>query len=409
MIAPSAGEVIIERRDLAPFATPKEMASLPRHRWFFYPHSFAPGLVEAILDHWDLPSGSPLLDPFVGAGTTLVVARDRGISAFGVDISPLSVLVSNVKAREYDPSDLHDALDGVLHAALGMGPEISNESPRLRRAFTRVELMKLISLRSAINSQPALIRDFLMVALLNTARPFSRAVANGGWFRWVSKPGRARDIVPAFKAATNLMIADVGASHPARADMIVSAELGDARTCVLSGQAFAGALTSPPYPNRHDYTRVFHIELLLMGKTEDEILELRHRSMRSHVEANDHSLPALDFPIPDELDRVLKSWPDGIDRRVPKMISGYFEDLFRTIINLQSMLGRGGRAAFVLGNVQHAGVAVPVDACFAQIAAASNMEHVGTWVVRQRGNSAQQMMTYGRNPSRESIVLLRKP
>ena len=51
-------------------------------------------------------------------------------------------------------------------------------------------------------------------------------------------------------------------------------------------QLIDGLISSPPYANRHDYSRVFHIALLLLGEAESDVMtDLRHRSIRSHVEA----------------------------------------------------------------------------------------------------------------------------
>ena len=87
------------RLDLARAATPRDLKDRPRHRWFYFPHSYSAELVNAILDDWQLPDDSYLLDPFVGAGTTMIVARERGINVTGFDLSPLSVLGNGVRLR----------------------------------------------------------------------------------------------------------------------------------------------------------------------------------------------------------------------------------------------------------------------------------------------------------------------
>ena len=85
----------------AALAKPASLHRTPVHRWFVYPHSYSHTLVERIIRHWNLTRSDRILDPFVGAGTTLLTARQAEISATGLDILPLSVLVSNVKIRSY--------------------------------------------------------------------------------------------------------------------------------------------------------------------------------------------------------------------------------------------------------------------------------------------------------------------
>jgi hypothetical protein len=61
----------------------------------------------------------------------------------------------------------------------------------------------------------------------------------------------------------------------------------------------------------------------------------------------------------------------------------------------------------VVGNVRHAGVMVEVDEHLAQIALGLGYDHDDSWVIRYRGNSAQQMREFGRSSARESVVMLR--
>ena len=90
------------------------------------------------------------------------------------------------------------------------------------------------------------------------------------------------------------------------------------------------------------------------------------------------------------------------------MLTGYFEDLYSTLTVVRDVLKNTGKAAFVLGNVRHAGALIPVDEIFALVAQQAGLKHVDTWVIRERGNTAQQMGRFGRQPSRGSIIFLSK-
>ena len=91
------------------------------------------------------------------------------------------------------------------------------------------------------------------------------------------------------------------------------------------------------------------------------------------------------------------------------MVEGYFRDTFEVLRVLKGHLRRGARLAFVVGNVRHAGVMVEVDECLARIGESLGYQRLGIWVIRLRGNSAQQMGAFGRSPARESIVFLQRP
>src|SRR2546427_770266 len=92
------------------WVTPRPLREQPIHRWYVFPHSFAPNLVHEFIDEWKLSRHDFILDPFVGAGTTLLAAKERGVSACGYDLSPLAVLATKVKTTAYKRARLDNAL-----------------------------------------------------------------------------------------------------------------------------------------------------------------------------------------------------------------------------------------------------------------------------------------------------------
>lgn len=80
----------------------------------------------------------------------------------------------------------------------------------------------------------------------------------------------------------------------------------------------------------------------------------------------------------------------------------------RVLSSARPVLKRGAPLALVVGNVRHAGVLFPVDEILVEVGEQAGYRFRGAWVVRLRGNSAQQMGRFGRLPSRETIVLLER-
>ena len=66
-----------------------------------YKEGFSRGLVERLIDEF---RPSAVLDPFAGIGTTPLIAASRGLSATGIEIMPVGVLVGS----------------GIAHAANGL-------------------------------------------------------------------------------------------------------------------------------------------------------------------------------------------------------------------------------------------------------------------------------------------------
>lgn len=90
------------------------------------------------------------------------------------------------------------------------------------------------------------------------------------------------------------------------------------------------------------------------------------------------------------------------------MLSGYFNDMYDVLRELRRVLRPGGRAAFVVGNAQYCGIPIPVDEWLAELGQCAGFSVLAVIPLRLRGNSAQQMGAFGRCPSRESAVLLRR-
>lgn len=396
------------RPDLAASATSRDLKSAPRHRWFCFPHSYSYRLVDEILNHWSLPEGGVVMDNFSGSGTTLLAARTRGLASQGFDLSPLAVAVSTAKVASYSELALKRASRKVLAAPASDPPEVSQ---RLSRAFSDAELREIFTLLRPIGKLRWATRAFFLVALLSTIREFSRAVPDGGWFRWREWPDRSVELRGAFEKTVTGMLADVERLNWSEDDSTASVRRADARRLPTDSSSVDCLITSPPYANRHDYSRVFHIELLLLGEAESAISKLRHRSIRSHVEARPPSgftrqLKA--YKTPHLLSDTLQALPADVDIRIERFLTGYFEDVYLSLVEAARSLRPGGRAAYVIGNVRHAGVMVPVDEITADLAAQAGFDFDAAWVIRERGNAAQQMGRFGRQPSRESVVLLAK-
>lgn len=396
----------VDRSDLAGAATSRELRGAARHRWFYFPHSYSFRLVDAVLDYWQFPPGAVLVDPFCGAGTTLLAGRDRRLAVEGFDVSPLAVAVTRGKVASYDRDVLATGLRGVLNSP----PAKQQDVPRrLARAFTDEELAELCSLLRRVQQFEDPRRLFFVVAALATAKLFSRAVPDGGWFRWKQWPDRSSEIRTVFERTALMMLDDIQPCSPGGGPP-VTVTRGDARDLSVASATVDGVVTSPPYPNRHDYTRVFHIELLLLGLTEPEVTALRRRSLRSHVEAKPPHAPRLEgYVPPGVLEQLIGALPHTTDNRVRRLLWGYFEDLYLSLVETSRVLRPGGRVAYVVGNVRYGGVMLPVDELTVRVAEQAGLVLDEGWVIRVRGNAAQQMGHHGRVPSRESVLLLSKP
>ncbi|WP_258358479.1 site-specific DNA-methyltransferase [Moorella sulfitireducens (nom. illeg.)] len=400
-----------DKTDWKWWVTPRGLYNKPVHRWFVFPHSFTSELVQALIDDWHLDQSDYILDPFVGAGTTVLAARERGVPARGYDIMPLAVMVTNVKSAGYDWQSLSRQWQ-ILQERLRF-PVTEKPLPSYPELVQKALPGKMLAAFDKIKGQIASLtcsreaKDFFRLALLALIPEYSQALATGGWLQWVHRDKDITSLPEAFAARVEAMLDDLHQSKMPRQDLWL-ADQADARQLPDAGDTYSAVITSPPYPNRHDYTRVYGIELMFDFLSYEDTRQIRYQSLHSHPEARPER-PARNYEEPPQLTNIVTKLENiSTDRRIPRMIRGYFWDIYLCLQEMKRVCRPGGRIALVVGNARYYGIAVPVDELTAILGEQAGLTCSKIIVVRYRGNSAQQMGKYGRQPSRESIVVFHK-
>ena len=388
--------------------TPRPARELPKHRWFLFPHSFSSHLVEALAEEWALTEEDSLLDPFAGSGTTLLAAKALGIPSVGYDISPLAVLACNTKIRSFSHSTLNERWH-LLEQALRDGPEKMEvrEFPQLvRNALPDGRLEALDFLWSTVTGMdwPVADREFFQLAIVAIVPKLSHAVADGGWLRWRNSGLRADCASSLFHEQVGMMLSDL---DDETAPLAATSEAGvaDARSLPASDGQFSAAISSPPYPNRHDYTRIFGVELMFAFHDWEANRAMRYQSFHSHPEAHPRRDKVDHYRPPERLQESVDKCSDG---RLKRMLEGYFLDMYLSLREVARVCRSGSRVAFVVGNARYSGTSVLVDEFTAEIGQQAGLRCEEIRAVRWRGNSAQQMGKFGREAARESVVIFRR-
>lgn len=405
------GFALKERLDWQRWVIPKPLYEKPIHRWYVFPHSFTSELVQALISEWALTSEDHILDPFVGAGTTVLAAKERGIPATGYDLSPLAVLATKVKIADYKRTrlgELWSLLRRGVRPARWHGP--SKEYPLLvRQALPGPLLGAFDALARRIETLDATRaeRDFFRLALIATIPEYSRAAADGGWLRWVNRRKNTSTLMADMTKTVALMLQDLDKGLAERRGSW-RVRKGDARSLPDATSTYTAVISSPPYPNRHDYTRVFGVELMFGFLDWAQTRQLRYQSFHSHPEARPVRPDANGYVQPRGLTRALAQiGRRGTEARVIEMMEGYFLDLYLVLREIHRVCKPNARVAFVVGNARYQGVPLPVDEFTAELGEQAGLTCEKLLVARYRGNSAQQMGRYGRWPSRESVVVFR--
>ena len=176
-------------------------------------------------------------------------------------------------------------------------------------------------------------------------------------------------------------------------------------------------LTSPPYPNNIDYSEVYKLELWLLGFITDSqsFLNLRKSTFRSHPTCeSEAALPTgfLEASTRGNWGRILsglisRSNAAGQMWR-SRVITGYFADLWTSIVEHFEVLRPGGYDVIVVGNSLHGSAGapclIPTDLVVAMMGLSLGFECNKVHVARPLKRRLS-----GNHFLRESVIILRQP
>ena len=130
--------------------------TLHTHGFHKYPAKFIPHIPRwAIEKYLNSSKKKTILDPFCGSGTTLVEGILAGHNVIGIDIDPLSALISKVKTTRVDVYELYKISSWLTNEIKKKkkGNYIP-ECETIGHWFTKDAINKLSIIRSLINQIP---------------------------------------------------------------------------------------------------------------------------------------------------------------------------------------------------------------------------------------------------------------
>jgi len=432
------------------------------HNWLKYKEGFSAQLVEALLSKFSVGPGQKILEPFAGSATALLVAKDLGIDAVGVEILPVCHLAWQAKSRyrEYDLSELRRVKKWIEETPTGLGTASFRHIAITESAFASEQESKLMWYVEQFQSLKVndLSRLLLRLVMMSILEDISFTRKDGQYLRWDSRAQKARDrdarrlandkpalrvfdkgkileVKEALLAAFSQVINDIQAMQ-ANGELASHQELIDGTVLEtlpkLDDDQFDAVITSPPYCNRYDYTRTYALELAFLGVGEAGVRNLRQELLSCTVE-NRSKLQRLETFYSSigrrtDFEKVTKvvnansalqetfaairargARGDLNNKGVMRMVEGYFTELAFVIFELFRVCRVGAHVAIVNDNVRYGGEIIPVDLLMTSLAVDFGFCPETIYVLPQRkGNSSQQMGKYGREANRKSITVWAK-
>lgn len=217
-----------------------------------------------------------MLDPFCGAGTTVLAARMLGLSVTGVDSSPVAVAVAQAKLTAVAPEAVFERAQDILRSSTDT-PE-PPAGPFWESCYTPGVLRGLCRFRTHFMRNPEPPADRVLCAILlglvhgpkdarvpflSNQLPASFAPAPETATAWWRRRGLTApdiDILEAVRTRAAQVLTGQPASGRGRV------RLGDARRISFDEEeTFSRVVTSPPYYGMHSYAAHQWLRLWLLG------------------------------------------------------------------------------------------------------------------------------------------------
>jgi hypothetical protein len=291
-----------------------------------------------------------------------------------------------VKTRDYDVKALEDTGKEIIKTRFSK-PDIGEISPLVRRAFNRHTLDDVMFFRDLIMKiSGGKIRDFLMLALINVTMKCSYAWKDGAVIKIKKHP-----VPPLRKLLSRqmrFMLKNLKKFETTDAECSVG--FGDARKMKLEDGSVDSVITSPPYLNKIEYSRIYSIEEELFFRA------MNLPSLRSHIGIDAEKVAAEKSRLQDITD------VSGLN---PQSLA-YFSDMYEVIKELYRICRRGARLGIVVGNGCFPEGVVDSDVILSRIS-----EHVGfdakeIMVLKKRWCTKNRVEKVG--ITRESLLLWEK-
>lgn len=343
----------------------------------FFPR-FSRSLINSILPKHT--TDGRVLDPFVGSGTTLLESTFLGYPSLGVDIDPLSILISRAKVLflnlyPHDIGELIDAAERAAFYAAAGAMTLASTKPAVRLPDWLLKNRKMTqSARSMLEHEITFLRAFIDEAPTHL-QDFAKVFASDAITRKVKMrilgTGSGRFSLDFSKRTTFEILIKSLTVHKQLAEALqwakkanllpmntysVQANVGDARELTYKEEIDA-VLTSPPYlpasSGRESYAKHRTLSLLAInGQTVSDLDSLIKQSMGSAENPADSTSLREDLLRSlSDTERFIISWlqKDPLRRNKAPAFAQYFVDVRKSLAATHRALKPGSKAVFIVG------------------------------------------------------------
>jgi len=278
------------------------------HNLYPYKGKFYPRVVRTLINAFKLKEGNLILDPFNGSGTTTHEASIMGIESVGIDITPMGVILS----------------------------ELKNELPFISPKELELNIRDLIEILNLIENKKwehpnKTIEKLMLVIYFDTVDAFARTSR-------YNKKGKEGLFIEKFKyikeCYNKLIEVKEKYNLKFKKAKIIEGDVLDLKKYENFKEKFDAIITSPPY--------YFSIDYVGKDKIAYDYLGIDMKKIESKYLGMKNEIP------------LQKNYGN-----LPSKVIRYYEDLKISIENMYWSLKPGGKLAIIIGDSTVSGRKIP--------------------------------------------------
>jgi len=410
----------------------------PFHNWYRFVLSFPPTLVRDYLARFNANSGTVVLDPFCGTGTTIVETKLMGVPGVGVEANPFPCFASRVKVDwDVSPDLLEEFAEEIAektYQALeiqGIDDKVSIIEPGMVLRTLPATMEKAL-IRDSISPLPLhktlVLLDQLyerketkqyQYGLLALGKALVSAIGNLRFGPEVGIGKKKEDVQVVGNWITEIrrMVRDIRSINGNNYPKAIIHQ-GDSRkiASVLPNESIDIVITSPPYPNEKDYTRTTRLESVLLGFYGDgtQLKEYKKELVRSNTRGVyttdddekwvEHNKEVQQIAREIESRRIILGKTSGFEKLYSRVTRLYFGGMTRHLSELSKVLKPGAQLAYVVGDqASYLRIMIKTGSLLANIA-----QGLG-YIIEDIELFRTRFSTATKNELREEVVILRWP
>lgn len=399
----------------------KEKERLGIHSFHRYYGKLIPAIPRVAIDEYTR-EGDLVFDPFVGSGTTAVEAIYSNRNFAGIEINPLSVMISNIKTTNYDIEILRQVENNIIQLIMEDNNPVSEEEKPfcinrdhwfkdiVQDDLIRIKRNIIVAINFIVDENE---KNKYEIFLLGVLSAIVKQVSNADTmhvFPGISKRMRALEeegrininVKESFKRGLKKRIAYVVeyGNHNVTANIMV----GDSSSILLEDYKCCVDLivTNPPYISSVRYAETLKLELYWMGICKDtkEYNNLSKSMIgNDHIplkECNEKYLTKYSF-VNEYIERLYK-----IDRKQAKVVYDFFMLMEKVIINSCYILKKGGKFVMKISDSKIRKIQVPTGCLLTKIAECNGFTLIDAFNDRINDNS--RSLTTARNTYSDIIL-----